>query len=335
MKKKETQDNKTKGNKKTETLGKVVHLPHDKQLFNALKDKDVAKDVCLAYLPQDVIERVDLSKMVLYSTKKVSPQHRAFEGDIFYLLPLTNNQKAFVVFHMEHTSTPDKTLPLRIWQYLLLVLLEYMQNHPNEDLPLVFPLILYTGQEPYHCSTDLLELFGENKELMRERILQAIKLVDVCRLSDDAIKQHRLFGLTEFVYKQRFFMQFKPLLEALFPLMKLYIENEAASPEYLRDVLKYVMETVPDSDPQVFEQTVKEYFTNEMGEEIMTAAQQLRQEGMQQGMQQGMQEGMQQGMQFRAKEIAKKMLSLGEKEYKIAEYTGLSIHEIQTIKAEL
>jgi len=262
----------------------TVHNIHDKHLFNVLKDKAVAKDMCLAYWPEVLRENAIFEDMHLYQTKKISPQFKEFAADILYRVPLKSGNKAMAFFHIEHQSQPKKNMPLRMWQYLLLILDEYHQNHPNKPLPIIYPCIFYTGSQPYKYSTNLFDLFGENKETVKSWITDDIKLIDVCRLSDEEIKQHRLFGLAEFVLKHRFTMAFKEILLEIFPWMKKHLEAGETSTTYTNDVLNYVLETVPDSDPKTFDETVKVFFSGPLGDEIMTAAQQLRQEGMQQGL---------------------------------------------------
>lgn len=300
-----------------------VHNPHDKHAFNAFKEKAVAKDMFISYLPSAIIDNALFDKMHPFQSKKVSPQHREFQADILYLIPLKTGNKALAFVHIEHQSQPAKDIPLRIWQYLLLILQEYHQNHPNEPLPLVYPCILYTGEQPYRYSTNLFDLFEDNKEQMQTWMTGPIQLIDVCRLSDETIKKHRLFGLTEFIFKHRFTMAFKEMLQHLFPWIEKGLKSNQMTSTYSNDVLKYILEVVPDSDPRVFDETVRDYFSGQMGEDIMTAAQQLRQEGMQQGIQQE--------QCLIAKNLLREQINLEV----IARATNLSVAAIKKLQEEL
>lgn len=301
-----------------------VHNPHDKHVFNALKEKAVAKDMFVSYLPNAIINNALFDKMHPYQSKKVSPQHREFQADILYLIPLKTGNKALAFVHIEHQSQPTKDVPLRIWQYLLLILQEYHQNHPNEPLPLVYPCILYTGEQFYRYSTNLFDLFEDNNEQMQTWMTGPIQLIDVCRLSDETIKKHELFGVTEFAFKHRFRMALKEILENLFPWIKKGLKSKQLTSAYTTDVLKYLLEVVPDSNPSEFEEAVRNYFAGQMGEDIMTAAQQLRQQGMQQGMQQ------------EQHHIAKNLLAMNALKFEdIAKATGLSAEALRKIKIEL
>ena len=57
-------------------------------------------------------------------------------------------------------------------------------------------------------------------------------------------------------------------------------------------------------------------------------------EGMEKGMKQGMEKGMKQGLEQRSLEIARKMLAKGMDAASVMEITGLSVEQMQQLKAE-
>jgi len=86
---------------------------------------------------------------------------------------------------------------MRVFRYLTLLLERHIAQKKNPlPLPLVYPIIVYTGAKPYTYATDFFNLFGtENKELAKSLFLSPFQLVDVCRKSDEEIKKHDWFGL--------------------------------------------------------------------------------------------------------------------------------------------
>ena len=63
----------------------------------------------------------------------MTTEFKKFEADVIYEVPLKHEVGLFLL-HCEQQSKVEKALPLRIWQYLLLVLMEYMENHPQTPL---------------------------------------------------------------------------------------------------------------------------------------------------------------------------------------------------------
>ena len=57
-------------------------------------------------------------------------------------------------------------------------------------------------------------------------------------------------------------------------------------------------------------------------------------EGMEKGMKQGMEKGMKQGLEQRSLEIARKMLAKGMDAASVMEITGLSVEQMQQLKAD-
>jgi len=314
----------------------TIDKPHDKALFSALRNHNIARDAIKSCLPAELLEQLDLHAIKPYRTKMVSPQMKAFEADIFYEIPFKNS-KALVLFHCEQESNPNPIIALRVWQYILLVLMDYAENHPKEALPVPFPVIVYTGERKFTHSTYLFDLFGENKDLAESLFYQGIKLIDVCRMSDEDIRKHRLFGLCEYAFKHKKRADFEDFLKVLIPWLH-EVECQIG-PYYAKILVHYVVDEFKHGDMDLFLDEVKIHLSKELGDEAMTIAQQLRQEGMQQGVQQGIQQGMQQGirqgMQFEKCEIAKKLLMQKMPVGLIAEATDLTIAEVKALRKEL
>ncbi|EBP0117368.1 TPA_asm: Rpn family recombination-promoting nuclease/putative transposase [Salmonella enterica subsp. salamae serovar 60:g,m,t:z6] len=68
------------------------------------------------------------------------------------------------------------------------------------------------------------------------------------------------------------------------------------------------------------------------GDELMTLAEQLKQEGRIEGIQQGMRQGMQTGEREASRKIARAMLEKGIPEADIIEMTGISAEELPSLQ---
>lgn len=298
----------------------TIDKPHDKALFKALENHDVARHAMRAYLPELLLSMTPLKIIRHYKTKLITPEFKEFEADILYEIEL-EDQSGLILFHCEQQSTVEKYMPLRIWQYLLLVLMEYAKNHPGKPLPIIYPIILYTGEDKYNESTDFFDLFGRHKGLAHEFLLAPVKLVDICRMADEDIKKHRLFGLSEYAFKHKHTKHFEKFLQNMLPWAH-QIELQLGN-DYVKMVMRYVIDVYPEASYDIFVEEARRYLSEETGGEAMTIAEQLEQRGMQQGMQQSQ------------RKVAKSMLMDSFPESSVVKYTGLSVEVINTIKAEL
>jgi hypothetical protein len=181
---------------------------------------------------------------------------------------------------------------------------------------LVYPTVVYTGDEPWNAALDIFPLFAEAEELAREILFKPYQLQDVKRTSDDKLRQQELSGLVAFALKYRKTRDFQQFLKKLLPWVhQVELQHAAFGTSLGRVVLKYVIDGSPEGNKDLLVQEAQYYLSHELQGDIMTIAQQWKQEGkqeamviayqwkeeglnqgMQQGMQQGLHEGMQQGL---------------------------------------
>ncbi len=119
----------------------------------------------------------------------------------FHSLILTN--RLLFCFIVSKESHPKRTISLRVWQYLVFSFNGICRKSSKSSFACSYPLILYTGEAKFTHSTNMFDLFGVHGELAKKHFLEGVHLVDVCRLDDDDIKKHELFGLTELAFKYK------------------------------------------------------------------------------------------------------------------------------------
>jgi predicted transposase/invertase (TIGR01784 family) len=112
--------------------------------------------------------------------------------------------------------------------------------------------------------------------------------------------------------------------------------DRAGGRDYVSIVLQYVLERGEMSDKQAFFRLIKTQVSPEVGEKVMSLAEQLVAEGVQKGMQKGIQKGIQQGMQQgveqRNIEIAMRLLEEGVEVEFIAKITELPLFKIRELQ---
>ncbi|HVE43710.1 MAG TPA: Rpn family recombination-promoting nuclease/putative transposase, partial [Gammaproteobacteria bacterium] len=241
----------------------ALHNPHDKFFFASLRNHKIAQDALRSFLPEETLKHLDLNNMRLYHNKKITPEMREMQADIFYEIPFDDG-KALLLFHCEHLSEPARIIPLKVWVYLLLALLEFAENKPNAPLPLPLPVIVYTGEKKYHYSTDFFDLFGNYQNIVRKNFNQAIQLVDVCRMDDADIRKNQLFGLCEFAFKYKKAKEFDTFCEEAIPLARI-IEYEIGS-DYVTLFMRYVMSIFEHGDITLFVEQAKRHLSKEAGD---------------------------------------------------------------------
>ena len=218
----------------------------------------------------------------------------------------------------------------------------HLKAKKTKTLPIVFPLLFYHGRRPYSKSMDIFELFGDQKALAQQIFLKPITLVDMTKYTDSAIAEHGLASPMEFLAKN---IWERDLLSCAKDLSKLFspIENRGET-EYIETLIEYAITAGTVSDIDRFISILKEGLTPQTGEKIMTIAEELTKRGWDKGMEKGMEKGRTEGIQVglakghsegRREEqyrVAKRLLAAGADLTFIADTTGLSQAELQSLR---
>jgi predicted transposase/invertase (TIGR01784 family) len=234
---------------------------------------------------------------------------------------------------VEHQSTPDKLMALRVLKYYMVAIMEHhIKKTDTDTLPIVHPIIFYTGNKSYNYSTDLFDLFGDKKELAKDILWQPYRLIDLSKIPDEKLKEFLRYGVIARTMKHIYEKDFLPALKNLINDLK-DIETQGEM-NYIYTILSYIIEA-GELDKQEFVKTVKTGLTQVNEVNIMTLAEQFRQEGKQECIalaEQRKQEGLREGEQKALRNIAIKLFSQGMTIPQIATITGLSVWNVEQLK---
>lgn len=258
----------------------LIHQPHDKLFKQAMAVHKVAREFFQEHLPTQLLNQFDLNTLQLEKQSFIDAAYKTTEADLIYRVQ-SNKNSAYIYLLCEQQTNIDHFITFRLWTYLIRLLENHHKKHPKDDLPLVYPLIVYAGEKVWNAPLEFTELFGEQKELMQEFWLKPCKLVDVYRLEDKLLQEHLLSGLLKYILKHRQARDFELFLETLLPwINKVEVEHDSS---FSRIVLRYVMNGMEANDIQVFLDKSEAYLSEQLRGEVMTLAQQFEERGYQRG----------------------------------------------------
>jgi len=263
-----------------------IHQPHDKLFKLSMSNLAVAKEFFIAHLPADILGKMDLHSLKAEKQSFIDDAYKTTEADVVYSVKM-GNLTAYLYLLCEQQTTVDPQLSFRLLIYTVRIMETHLRQHPKDPLPLVYPMVIYTGDEPWNAPLDIFPLFADSENLARELLLKPYQLLDVQRTSDDELRQQELSGLVAFVLKHRETANFEKFLKQFMPWVH-SVELQDTSGAFLsRVVLKYLINCSPKGNKDLLVQEAEHYLSHELQGEIMTIAKQWKEEGMQQGMQQG------------------------------------------------
>lgn len=290
--------------------------PHDAVFKKYLTRKTTAEDFLKIYLPPELLQQCDMRSLAIESGSFIEEDLRAYYADILYSMQ-TLSGKGYIYVVIEHQSSPEKNMPLRLLRYAL----EAMQQHlekGNKSLPLVIPVLFYHGKAtPYPYSMNWLHGFSD-PQLAQDIYTSSFPLADITVLDDDKIEKHRGIAMLEMMQKHIRERDLMVIAEKLGRLMAKGYNSQ----EQLRASINYLLEAGETATPLLFVQTLIQY-SPEHEELLMTIAEQLRQEGIALGELRGIQKTLRQ--------VAQTMLNSGMDPLTVMKITGLAEDELKQL----
>lgn len=314
-------------------MSNISHHPHDKLVDKFLEDKEVAISLLKNHLLPTQLERLDLSTLQATSETAVSDQWKKYHNDIVFQCKTKDNKNAYIYTLIEHQSTPDPFMPIRILRYKLNVLSKYLDSkNPPKKLPNIMSLVIYHGEQKYPYEKDIFSCF-EDKELAMHDITKPMLLLD---LSETPKKELIEKGGADAVFKLLLkYSRTKDFIgkiqELMFTSPDLFLSLSLQQAGYMYEYAMFVGKGTPENAKNM-ENAMQQVYGETKARKIFSLADYYKQEARKEGKKEGMEKGMEKGKKERNIEIAKQMIVKGMKVSLISELTGLSLEQIKKLQ---
>ncbi|HYI00295.1 Rpn family recombination-promoting nuclease/putative transposase [Hyalangium sp.] len=120
--------------------------PHDRLVRFTFDHPERAATELRAALPAFVVSQVDWASLQPERGSVVDPELRETETDLLFSARLRGGRAVLFYMILEHQSSVDRWMALRILRYVVRQLEHWRQEHPGSELmPIVIPLVMYHG----------------------------------------------------------------------------------------------------------------------------------------------------------------------------------------------
>lgn len=149
----------------------ATRTPHNELFLFAFEDLDVARGELRAVLPRALLDVLDLDGLEVEANRLVDDDLSARFCDVLYRAPLRAGGHAFVWILLEHQSTADSMMGLRLLEYMVRVWSKLRRAaHPQPiELPVIVPVVLQHDPAGWPVSrrfSDLYESDGRLRNLL-------------------------------------------------------------------------------------------------------------------------------------------------------------------------
>jgi hypothetical protein len=173
--------------------------PHDALFKAAFGQPDLAQSELEPVLPAEIQAHLDLSTLEVIPGSFVDEEVRHAHTDLLYRVTTRCGGDALVYLLMEHQSTFDARMPLRLLRYMVRVWDRWERDHPTGKLPIVLPIVLHHDIDAWRAAPEFAAILDASPELLVAvapfQPLFRFVLDDLAPLSLEALSSRNLHAL--------------------------------------------------------------------------------------------------------------------------------------------
>lgn len=271
-----------------------IFNPHDKFFKETFARPEVAREFLLHRLPVELLETLDLDTLQLQKDSFVDPTLQEHFTDLLYQVSFINQMTGYIYLLFEHKSYPDKWTAFQFLRYLVHIWEQWHREHPDEDLPLILPILIYQGRVKWPFADNFAALFSGPDSFRRYWPDFTFELTDLSEYDESQLKGELLLRVVLFTMRLIHNRKLVPQLPEMFALIMKMMPGQTAI-EFLDMVLRYVAYASDNVTGEDLRGALRHALADK-GEVVMsTLVREWLEEGMQKGLQKGRQEGRQEG----------------------------------------
>jgi hypothetical protein len=270
----------------------------------------------------------------------VDPELRETESDLLFTARLRTGRPLLLYVLLEHQSSVDPWMALRMLRYVVRQLERWRQEHPrSESLPLIIPLVMYHGPEGVWTAPrrveDLFDLPEEGREQWRALVPRFEYLLDdLTAEREEALRARpgpplaRLAWLVLRYGRTEELACKLPNWVALFAQVQEYPEGA----EHLVVLVRYLLLVGDRAVRETARRVLHSALDEQRAEDLMGSYRSYGDELIEQGLQQGLEQGQQQGLiRGRAEYILRTLSARGVQVDEAARQRILTCTDLSTL----
>jgi predicted transposase/invertase (TIGR01784 family) len=257
-----------------------IHHPHDMMVRAVLSDLAEATSFLQTHLPQEVSQALSWSTLKLLEGSFVDEHLRESEADVLYEVQhVSGEASVWVYILLEHQSTPDRWMRFRLLKYCCRIWDLSFREYPDQrELPAIVPLVFYQGERRWSYSSEFADLFAESVRDWPGVPRFSHGLIDQSGLQPEEVQGALKTQLMQLVM----LAAYHPALAWMEQVARLLGSLSSLAPSgginYVRIFVLYILATQEPETAQSFRDVLRQH-APEVGEDLMTYAQELLKEG--------------------------------------------------------
>jgi predicted transposase YdaD len=301
--------------------------PHDLFARYTFGHPERAEAELRAVLPPHVVSQVDWASLRREPGSVVDPELRETESDLLFSARLRTGRPLLLYVLLEHQSSVDGWMALRMLRYVVRQVERWRQEHPESALlPVIIPLVMYHGPEGAWTAPrrveDLFDLPEQERELWRGLVPRFEYLLDdLTAEREEALRGRPGSPLARLAWLVLRHGRTEELARKLPEWVALFAQVQAGpeGAEHLVVLIRYLLWVGDKSVHAAAGRVLHSVLDAQRAEELMRSyGEELIERGLQQGLARGREEGLARGLQ--------QGLTRGRAEYILRTLTARGVH---------
>ena len=295
--------------------------PHDALFKAAFGQPDLARSELELVLPLEVQAHLDLTTLDIVPGSFVDDDLRQAHTDLLYRVKTRTDGDALVYLLMEHQSTFNARMPLRLLRYMVRVWDRWERDHPTGKLPIVLPVVLQHDRDGWRAAPEFAAILDASPELLAAvgpyQPLFRFVLDDLAPLSLETLASRKLHALALLVQMAFWASRSVKRLQDAAPRMGAIVSELARDTRARMLLTQLYVYLLRDAPPEVDAGEVRSILLQIAGphgqEDIVNAGERLIEQGRVEGLAKGHAEGQAEGLRAAvAATMAARGLALSE-----------------------
>lgn len=267
--------------------------PHDSLFRFAWSDLATARSHFENILPPTLIARLDWGTLKLGSGSFVDEAFKDFHSDLLFEVYTQDGNPVLLYMLFEHQSSMDPKMAFRVLVYMSRIWENHLRQYPKtKKLPPILPLVLYHGKEKWTAPVEFSQLVDVDEDLRPalQPYLPTFQylLEDLSTVPDDALRGTALRRMALLLLKHAndgdLWQQFAGWMETVKTIMT---EREDGL-KAVEALFRYIVLVTPTAPPPEVRAAFRAYLGSQTEEQMVSWAEQLREEGRNEGLAKGL-----------------------------------------------
>ncbi|MBZ4419216.1 Rpn family recombination-promoting nuclease/putative transposase [Myxococcus sp. RHSTA-1-4] len=301
--------------------------PHDLLVRYTFGHPERAAAELRAVLPAHVVSEVDWASLREESGSVVDPELRKTESDLLFTARLRTGHPLLLYVLLEHQSSVDRWMALRMLRYVVRLLERWRHEHPDSTtLPLIIPLVMYHGAEGAWTAPRRMEALFELPEERWRALVPRFEylLDDLTAEREEALRARPGPPLARLAWLLLRYGRSGELVRKLPEWVALFAQVQAGpeGAEPLKMLIRYLLMVGDEGTHEAAGRVLNSVLGEQRAEELMRSyGEELIERGRQQGLEEGLVRGREEGRE--------EGVTRGRAEYilRILTARGVPVHE--------